>query len=104
MESKQEVSLALQQQLHGQFFFLHNITQRLTSSFGHIELEHQVCQLKGPNFTESERSGAMDKCLEGITCLSNNIRDASSHLPARDQRIYSDVRHFPPDSLLLLTF
>jgi hypothetical protein len=39
----------------------------------------------------SERSEAVDNCLGGINRLSHEVKDASSYLPAYDQRMYSQV-------------
>ena len=38
-----------------------------------------------------ERADAVDHCLAGIARLSNEVKDASSYLPAYDQRTYSVV-------------
>ena len=39
----------------------------------------------------SERNAALDHCLAGIDRLSHEVKDASSYLPAYDQRTYSAV-------------
>jgi len=40
-----------------------------------------------------ERVDATDHCLAGITRLSGEVKDASTYLPAYDQRTYAEVRH-----------
>jgi hypothetical protein len=42
-------------------------------------------------FIGGERSDATDHCLAGIARLSNEVKDASSYLPAYDQRTYAEV-------------
>ena len=39
----------------------------------------------------SERNDAVDHCLAGIDRLSHEVKDASSYIPAYDQRTYSEV-------------
>jgi hypothetical protein len=39
----------------------------------------------------SERNEATDQCLAGVDKLSYDVKDASSYLPAYDQRTYSQV-------------
>lgn len=54
-----------------------------------------------------ERNDAVDHCLAGIDRLSHEVKDASSYIPAYDQRTYSEVRiqrippprHSPTDSV-----
>ena len=38
-----------------------------------------------------ERSDAIDHCLAGIARLSNEVKDASSYIPAYDQRTYGEA-------------
>lgn len=38
-----------------------------------------------------ERNDAVDHCLAGIDRLSHEVKDASSYIPAYDQRTYSEV-------------
>lgn len=40
-----------------------------------------------------ERNEAIDNCLAGINRVALDVQDASSYLPAYDQRTYSEVRH-----------
>ena len=42
-----------------------------------------------------ERSDATDHCLAGIARLSNEVKDASSYVPAYDQRTYGEVSNLP---------
>jgi hypothetical protein len=39
----------------------------------------------------SERKDAIDQCLAGVDKLSHDVKDASSYIPAYDQRTYSQV-------------
>lgn len=48
--------------------------------------------LEGHGTSGGERHDAVDFCLSGIAKLTNEVKDASSYLPAYDQRTYSDVR------------
>lgn len=41
--------------------------------------------------TPFERTDAIDFCLAGIANLTSSVKDASSYLPAYDQRTYGDV-------------
>lgn len=41
-----------------------------------------------------ERTDAVDHCLAGIARLSKEVKDASSYVPAYDQRTYSEVGAF----------
>lgn len=43
------------------------------------------------SYSTSERNDAIDSCLSGISQLTSEVKDASSYLPAYDQRTYSDV-------------
>lgn len=47
--------------------------------------------LEGHGTSGGERQDAVDFCLSGIAKLTNEVKDASSYLPAYDQRTYSDV-------------
>jgi hypothetical protein len=44
-----------------------------------------------PGNSNSDRNDAVDRCLAGIDRLSHEVKDASSYLPAYDQRTYSEV-------------
>ena len=39
-----------------------------------------------------ERTDAVDHCLAGIARLQKEVSDASTYVPAYDQRTYSEVR------------
>jgi hypothetical protein len=54
-------------------------------------LQEQIDRLAGRALIAGERSDAADHCLAGITRLSGEVKDASTYLPAHDQRTYSDV-------------
>lgn len=41
--------------------------------------------------TGGERNDAIDHCLAGIDRLSHEVKDASSYIPAYDQRTYSQA-------------
>ena len=41
-----------------------------------------------------ERADAADHCMAGIARLSKEVQDASSYVPAHDQRTYSEVRYW----------
>ncbi|KAL5114377.1 hypothetical protein ACEQ8H_007726 [Pleosporales sp. CAS-2024a] len=63
--------------------FYHDFQRNATA------LREQIDQLSTMPPTGDERSEAIDECLAGIDQLSNNVMDASSYLPAYDQRSYS---------------
>ncbi|KAL7269844.1 hypothetical protein RUND412_007471 [Rhizina undulata] len=54
----------------------------------HIELDAAIEQLS--NLQSSKRTEAIDHCLSRISRLSDVVKDASSYLPAYDQRSYSE--------------
>jgi len=49
-------------------------------------------RLKDTTLSEPVRTNLVDQCLASISGMSNDIMDASSYLPAYDQRTYSTVR------------
>ena len=52
-----------------------------------------------------ERNDAVDHCIAGIDQLSHEVKDASSYIPAYDQRTYSEVRTpTSPHRIQQLTF
>ncbi|KAG0644155.1 tubulin binding cofactor C-domain-containing protein [Tuber brumale] len=53
----------------------------------HAALETQIELL--PSISPTERPEAIDRCLAAISTLSDVVKDASSYLPAYDQRSYS---------------
>jgi len=48
-------------------------------------------RLNGIAVGGGERNDAVDHCLAGIDRLSHEVKDASSYIPAYDQRTYSEV-------------
>lgn len=54
-----------------------------------VALEAQIENL--PGVDASVRPEAIDACLASIAQLSGVVKDASSYLPAYDQRSYSEV-------------
>jgi tubulin-specific chaperone C len=49
-------------------------------------------RLANTSLVGGERLDGTDHCLAGIVRLSNEVMDASSYIPAHDQRIYAEVR------------
>ncbi|KAF2444435.1 TBCC-domain-containing protein [Karstenula rhodostoma CBS 690.94] len=54
-----------------------------------IALQEQMSRLASTSPTE--RPDAIDHCLAGISRLSSEVKDASSYIPAYDQRTYGDA-------------
>lgn len=54
-------------------------------------LQEQMERLNNTSFTGGERNDAVDHCLAGIERLSHEVKDASSYIPAYDQRTYGEV-------------
>lgn len=50
-----------------------------------------MARLEDHGTTGGERADAVDHCLAGIARLSNEVNDASSFIPAYDQRTYSEA-------------
>ena len=48
-----------------------------------------------------ERTDAVDHCLAGIARLSYEVKDASSYIPAYDQRTYGEVSGIWSASLVI---
>lgn len=69
-----------------------------------VALQEQIERLKDTSVPEVERLNLVDSCLSGISHLTNEVKDASSYLPAYDQRTYSTVRlaHLPPAMIALI--
>lgn len=57
-------------------------------------LQEQMGRLADTALIGGERTDAVDHCLAGIARLSKEVKDASSYLPAYDQRTYSEVGAF----------
>lgn len=49
-------------------------------------------RLKDITLSEPIRASLVDQCLTSISMLSNDVKDASSYLPAYDQRMHATVR------------
>jgi hypothetical protein len=54
-------------------------------------LQEQIARLSTTSCGGSERTNAIDDCLAGISRLSYQVKDASSYIPAHDQRTYADA-------------
>ncbi|OQO05161.1 hypothetical protein B0A48_08181 [Cryoendolithus antarcticus] len=54
-------------------------------------LQDQMLRLDNTGISGGERADAADHCLAGIARLSNEVKDASSYIPAYDQRTYSEA-------------
>ncbi|KAK5172722.1 uncharacterized protein LTR77_002842 [Saxophila tyrrhenica] len=59
-------------------YFTHEVT----------DIREQMERLEQRSVSGGERADAVDHCLASIARLSNEVKDASSHLPAYDQRTY----------------
>lgn len=55
------------------------------------ELQSQFSRLEDRATSGGERADAVDHCLHSIARLSSDVKDASSYLPAYDQRTYGDA-------------
>ncbi|MCJ1224149.1 hypothetical protein MMC12_000793 [Toensbergia leucococca] len=54
-------------------------------------LQEQMARLEDTALIGGERADAVDHCLAGIARLSKEVNDASSYIPAYDQRTYSEA-------------
>ncbi|KAF2007939.1 TBCC-domain-containing protein [Amniculicola lignicola CBS 123094] len=54
-------------------------------------LQEQMERLRTTSFSGGERNDAVDHCRAGIDRLSHEVKDASSYIPAYDQRTYSEA-------------
>ncbi|KAF2121827.1 tubulin-specific chaperone c [Lophiotrema nucula] len=54
-------------------------------------LQEQMERLKTIGHGGGERNDAVDHCLAGIERLSHEVKDASSYVPAYDQRTYGEA-------------
>ena len=59
-------------------------------------LQEQMERLNSIATGGGERNDAVDHCLAGIDRLSHEVKDASSYIPAYDQRTYSEVFFLEP--------
>ena len=50
-----------------------------------------MARLEDTAMIGGERKDAVDHCLAGIARLQKEVSDASSYVPAYDQRTYSEV-------------
>jgi hypothetical protein len=55
-------------------------------------LQEQMERLNSVATGGGERNDAVDHCLAGIDRLSHEVKDASSYIPAYDQRTYTEVQ------------
>lgn len=55
------------------------------------DLQEQMARISKHSLTGGERSDAIDHCLSGIARLSSEVQDASSYVPAYDQRTYGEA-------------
>ncbi|KAF1839589.1 TBCC-domain-containing protein, partial [Decorospora gaudefroyi] len=58
---------------------------------GVATLQEQMVHLSQMSTLDGARNDALDQCLAGIDRLSHDVKDASSYLPAYDQRTYSQT-------------
>ncbi|KAF2085317.1 putative tubulin-specific chaperone c [Saccharata proteae CBS 121410] len=54
-------------------------------------LQEQIGRLSDKAASGGERQDAVDHCLAGIARLSHEVKDASSYIPAYDQRTYAEA-------------
>ena len=59
-----------------------------------IALQEHLSRLKSTELSNSAQTEIQAQCVSSVSQLSSLLRDASSHLPAYDQRTYSTVRTF----------
>lgn len=62
-------------------YFQHEVT----------ELQEEINRLADKAITGGERADGVEHCLAGIARLSREVKDASSYIPAYDQRTYSEA-------------
>ncbi|KAL1643720.1 hypothetical protein SLS58_004735 [Diplodia intermedia] len=62
-------------------YFQHEVT----------ELQEEINRLADKAVTGGERADGVEHCLAGIARLSREVKDASSYIPAYDQRTYSEA-------------
>jgi hypothetical protein len=67
-------------------------------------LQEQMERLNNTSFSGGERNDAVDHCLAGIERLSHEVKDASSYIPAYDQRTYGEVLPSIPSCYSELTY
>ncbi|RAR01662.1 tubulin folding cofactor c [Stemphylium lycopersici] len=71
--------------------FYRQFHQDVASKDDATALQSQISALPDTSPVSRERNEAIDECLAGIDRLSHDVKDASSYLPAYDQRTYSEA-------------
>lgn len=76
--------------------------------FKHFQSEVKVLQtlvhsLQHKFTSSEERNAALSQCMAGINQLSDDIKDASSYIPAYDQRTYSETIKIMSERLRYVT-
>ena len=67
------------------------LTRLTLTSMRRTALQEQMEKLAHTALAGGERNDAVDHCLAGIARLSHEVKDASSYIPAYDQRTYGEV-------------
>ncbi|KAF2466742.1 tubulin-specific chaperone c [Lindgomyces ingoldianus] len=70
-----------------------SLKERFFRYFQHevTDLQEQMERLNKTAYAGGERNDAVDHCLAGIERLSHEVKDASSYIPAYDQRTYGEA-------------
>ncbi|EME77628.1 uncharacterized protein MYCFIDRAFT_45021 [Pseudocercospora fijiensis CIRAD86] len=70
-----------------------NPSQKFFRYFQHevTDLQEQMARIGQHSITGGERADAIEHCLSGIARLSSEVQDASSYIPAYDQRTYGEA-------------
>ncbi|OCL04483.1 TBCC-domain-containing protein [Glonium stellatum] len=70
-----------------------SLNERFFRYFQHeaTALQEQMDRLADTALAGGERNDAIDHCLAGIARLSHEVKDASSYIPAYDQRTYGEA-------------
>ncbi|KAF2459647.1 tubulin binding cofactor C-domain-containing protein [Lineolata rhizophorae] len=71
----------------------HTLQERFFHYFQHevTALQEEMERVGDTALAGGERNDAIDHCLAGIARLSHEVKDASSYIPAYDQRTYSEA-------------
>lgn len=67
----------------------------VSSSRHATALQLQMEKLGDTPAAGGERNDAIEHCLAGIARLQHEVKDASSYVPAYDQRTYAGVSYTP---------
>ena len=67
------------------------------------DLQERIKQLGSLAQVGGERQDAKESILDGLSKLKNEVSDATSFVPAYDQRIYSQVCLRPVSHTMILT-